>query len=86
VVIGIGIGIVIGIVAGGALGLAWHFMRQAEVRASGRVAEDRLADAQRALVELTSQLQGATVAAAAVETARAVLATELSVHKKSDEE
>ena len=85
-VIGIGIGIVIGIVAGGALGLAWHFMRQAEVRASGRVAEDRLADAQRALVELTSQLQGATVAAAAVETARAVLATELSLLKKSDEE
>jgi DNA recombination protein RmuC len=80
------IGIFIGIVAGGALGLAWHFMRQADVRASARVAEDRLADAQRGLVELTSQLQGATADAAAVETARAVLATELSLLKKSDEE
>ncbi len=80
------IGIVIGLVAGLALGVALYAARQSKVNAEARTAEARLSDARAALGDLTSQLQTATTTAAAAETARAVLAAELELSRRSEEE
>ena len=77
---------VVGLVAGLALGLAWHLSRHASVSAAARTAEARLADVRAAAAQLTAQMQAATAAASAAETARAVLATELDLLKKSEDE
>jgi len=78
------LGVVIGLVAGLALGLVWHQFRQSNVQAAAKTAEARLADAQTASAQLANQLQAATSAASAAETARAVLASELDLLKKSE--
>jgi DNA recombination protein RmuC len=80
------IGVVIGFVVGLALGLAIHLMRQSATAGVAQLAEGRLADAQVAVTDLTAQLQATTAAAAATETARAVLATELELRKQSEAE
>jgi DNA recombination protein RmuC len=80
------IGVVIGLVAGVAAGLAFHMARQAKVGAQARTAEARLGDAQTALAEVNARLQVITAAAAAAETARAVLASELELLKRSEED
>jgi DNA recombination protein RmuC len=80
------IGVAIGIVAGLVLGLAVHMVRLARVNAQARTAEARLGDAQVAAAELSSQLQVVTGAAAAAETARAVLASELDFLRRSAED
>src|SRR3984957_11722490 len=82
VIIGIAIGVVVGLV----LGLAVHVVRLARVNAQARTAEARLGDAQGAAAELSAQLQVATGAAAAAETARAVLASELDFLRRSAED
>jgi DNA recombination protein RmuC len=78
------IGIVVGFVAGAVVTLGWHLMRQARLSASSQVAENRLADAQASVAQLTVQLETATAAATAAETARAVLASELALAKQSE--
>jgi DNA recombination protein RmuC len=80
------IGVVVGLVAGLALGLAVHVARQARVTAEARTAEARLSDAQASVNELTARLQAAAGAAAAAETARAVLASELDLMRRSEED
>jgi DNA recombination protein RmuC len=80
------IGIAIGVVTGLVLGLAVHLVRLARVNAQARTAEARLGDAQGAAAQLSSQLQVATGAAAAAETARAVLASELDFLRRSAED
>jgi DNA recombination protein RmuC len=79
------LGVVIGLVVGLAAGLVWHVVRHADAQAAARTARARLADAQAASIELTSQLQRALEKAAAAETARAVCAAELELLKSSDE-
>ena len=79
------LGVVIGLVLGLLSGLLWHLVRHSGAQAAARTAEARLADAQAASVELTSQLQTAVAAAAAAETARAVCAAELGLLKRSEE-
>jgi DNA recombination protein RmuC len=61
-------------------------VRHAGVVAAARTAEARLADAQAAAVQLTTQLQVATAAASSAETARAVLASELDLMKRSEDQ
>jgi DNA recombination protein RmuC len=78
------IGMVVGFVAGAALVLAWHVVRQAKAGAGIAVAENRLADAQRSAAELGAQLEKISVTSAEAETARAVLATELAVLRQSE--
>jgi DNA recombination protein RmuC len=80
------LGVVIGLVVGLALGLLWHQLRHANLQTAARTAEARLADAQAAMAQLTTQLQAATGTAAAAETARAVLSSELELLKKSEDE
>jgi DNA recombination protein RmuC len=80
------IGVVIGLVAGLALGLVMHVVARAKANGEARTAEARLGDAQVALADVTAQLQTATAAAAAAETARAVLASELELVKRSDDD
>jgi DNA recombination protein RmuC len=79
-------GVVIGLVAGVALGLAWHLFRHASVTATARTAEARLIDAQANVTDLTARLQTATASASSAETARAVLDSEITMLRKSDEE
>ncbi|MGO8860371.1 MAG: DNA recombination protein RmuC [Acidimicrobiales bacterium] len=79
-------GVLIGLAAGLAAGLVWHLFRQSGVHAGAVTAEARLADAQAASAELAGRLDSATAAAAAAETARAVLASELDLLKKSEDE
>jgi DNA recombination protein RmuC len=78
------IGIVVGFVVGAVTALGWHLMRHAQVSASVRVAEDRLADAQGSVAQLSAQVEMATAAAASAETARAVLASELAMVRQSE--
>jgi len=78
------IGIVIGLVVGALLALAWHATRQASVHAATAVAEERLAEAQGTLAKLTAQLETVSATAAASETERAVLASQLESLKRSD--
>jgi DNA recombination protein RmuC len=80
------IGVCIGLAAGLALGLAWHLFRHATVTVAAGTAEARLADAQANVTQLTAQLQGATAGAATAETARAVLAAELDLLRRSENE
>lgn len=80
------IGVAIGLVAGVALGLVWHLVRQAAVTSAARMAEGRLSDAQASLSLVTTKLAEATAAATGAETARAVLASELSSLQRSDED
>jgi DNA recombination protein RmuC len=80
------IGVVIGLAAGLAVGLIVHMLAGARAKGEARTAEARLGDAQAALADVTAHLQTATAAAAAAETARAVLASELELVKRSDEE
>jgi DNA recombination protein RmuC len=79
------LGIVIGLIVGLACGLIWHVIRHADAQGAARTARARLADAQAASIELTSQLRTAVAAAAAAETARAVGAAELELLKRSEE-
>ena len=80
------LGVVIGLAVGVALGLVWHQLRTAGVHTAAQTAEARLADTQAAASALTTQLGVATAAASAAETGRAVLASELALLKKSEEE
>jgi DNA recombination protein RmuC len=77
-------GVVIGLAAGLALGLVWHLLRHTSVTAAAGTAEARLADAQSSVAQLSAQLQVASATAAAAETARAVLASELEQTRKSE--
>jgi DNA recombination protein RmuC len=79
------LGVVIGIVVGLALGVAFHLARQTRLTSEARLAEGRLTDAQASMAQLTVQLQEATTARSAAESARAVLASELAIFKQSDE-
>jgi DNA recombination protein RmuC len=78
------IGVVIGLVVGLALGAAWHAFRHAGAGAAAVTSEVRLADAQEATTRLTAQLQEVTATAAAAETARAVMASELALLRRSE--
>ncbi len=80
------LGVVIGLAAGLAIGIAWHMARMARTAGAARLAEGRLADAQGRSRELAAQLQAATEAAAAAETARAVAVSELELSRKSEDE
>jgi DNA recombination protein RmuC len=80
------LGVVIGLVAGVALGLAVHLVRNANVTSVARLAEGRLVDAQASLAQVSAQLEAASASAASAETARAVLASELDIYRKSEEE
>jgi DNA recombination protein RmuC len=70
------IGVLIGLVAGLALGVAWHLWRSVRVQGARRLAESRLADARSAMAEQGAQLRAATAAAQAAETACAVAVSE----------
>jgi DNA recombination protein RmuC len=78
------LGVVIGLAAGVAIGVSWHLFAQGAITASARTAEARLADAQGTVGQLTLQLQAANAAAAAAETARAVLDAELAQLQRSE--
>jgi DNA recombination protein RmuC len=78
------LGVVVGVAVGLSLGLVWHLFRHAGVTATARTAEARLADAQTALAQITAQFQEVSAAATAAETARAVLAAEMELLKKSE--
>ena len=65
------IGVVIGVVAGLAVGLAFHLARQTKLTSDARTAEGRLVDAQAAVAQLTAQVQEATEARSAAESAGA---------------
>jgi DNA recombination protein RmuC len=80
------IGVVIGLVVGLAVGVVWHVLRQAGLESAARTAEARLADAQASAMQLTAQLQAASAAASGAETARAVLASELTLLRRSEDE
>ncbi len=80
------VGVLVGLVAGLASGLVWHLFRQSSVHAAAATAEARLADARATSAELAERLHSATAAATAAETARAVLASELGLLKKSEGE
>ncbi len=80
------LGVVIGLAAGLAIGIAWHMARMARTAGAARLAEGRLADAQGRSRELAAQLQAATEAAAAAETARAVAASELELLRTTQAE
>jgi DNA recombination protein RmuC len=82
------IGVVVGFVAGLAIAFVWHLMRQGTLRTESKVTESRLADAQRALAELTMQAATAVASASAAETARAVASAELALlrHGEADRE
>ena len=59
------LGVLIGLVAGLAIGVAWHLARLNRTAGESRLAEGRLADAQGRSRELAAQLQAATEAASA---------------------
>jgi DNA recombination protein RmuC len=80
------LGTIIGLVAGLALGVVWHLVRHSALQAVARTAEARLADAQANSAQLGVQLEKATAAASAAETAHAVSASELELLKRSADE
>jgi DNA recombination protein RmuC len=86
VIFGVLIGLAFGLVTGLGLGWAVHAANRARADAEARTAEARLGDARAAVAELTSQLQAATSAAAGAETARAVLASELDLLRRSEQD
>ena len=72
------LGVLIGLVAGLAIGVAWHLARRPD-RRCGPAGRGPTADAQGRSRELAAQLQTASEAAAAAETARAVALSELEL-------
>ncbi len=75
--------LVLGLLAGLAIGVAVHVVRNARTAAAARVAEGRLADAQSAIAEQAAELKTVTEARSAAETARAVAASELDLLRSS---
>jgi DNA recombination protein RmuC len=80
------IGLVLGLVFGLAIGLVVHLVRSARTTSATRLAEGRLADAQAFASEQTAELKAVCDAAASSETARAVLANELQLLRRAEEE
>jgi DNA recombination protein RmuC len=80
------LGVLIGLCVGLAAGAAWHLSRGARGAAALRLAEGRLADAQRTADAREAQLRDATEAAAVAETARAVAVSELELRRRSEDE
>jgi DNA recombination protein RmuC len=76
-------GIVLGLAAGLLVGALLHLLRSARATTAARLAEGRLADAQSRASEQSAQLKEVSDAAAAAETARAVLANELDLLRRS---
>jgi DNA recombination protein RmuC len=79
-------GIALGLAVGLVVGIVVHLLRSTRTATEARLAEGRLADAQLAASEQAVQLKEVTDAAAAAETARAVLANELDLLRHSQEE
>ncbi len=77
------LGIVVGLAAGLLVGVVFHLVRSARTASAARLAESRLADAQTVASEQSAQLKAVSEAAAAAETARAVLANELELLRRS---
>ena len=75
--------LVLGLLAGLAIGVAVHLVRNARTAAAARVAEGRLADAQSAIASQAAELKTVTEARSAAETARAVAASELELLRSS---
>ncbi len=87
------IGLVVGLVAGLAIAVAWHLVREAQRAGAARLDAARLADAQSALAAQAAQVAQATdttaaaeAARAAAETARAVAEAELDLLRSSQDE
>jgi DNA recombination protein RmuC len=78
--------LVLGLLAGLAIGVAVHLVRNARTAAAARVAEGRLADAQSAIAAQAAELKTVTEARSAAETARAVAASELELLRSSAHE
>jgi DNA recombination protein RmuC len=78
------LGVLIGLVAGLAIGVAWHMTRLTRTAGAARLAEGRLADARMQSDLLASQLQVASEAAATAEKARAVAVSQLEQLRVSD--
>jgi DNA recombination protein RmuC len=81
-------GIVVGLVGGLAVGLVAgvlvHLVRSSRTAAAARLAEGRLADAQALASAQAAQLREASDAAAEADKARAVLATELDLLRRTE--
>ncbi len=80
------LGVIIGLLIGLAVGLVWHLVRHGALQAETRMAQARFSDAQTTAIQLAAQLQEASAAAAAAETARAVSASELELLKRTADE
>jgi len=80
------LGVLIGLCVGLAAGAVWHLSRGARGVGALRLAEGRLADAQRAADAREAQLRDAIEAAAVAETARAVAVSELELRRRSEDE
>jgi DNA recombination protein RmuC len=78
------LGIVLGLAAGLLAGIVFHLVRSARTASAARLAESRLADAYALASEQSAQLKEVSEAAAAAETARAVLANELDLLRRSE--
>ncbi len=76
--------VVIGLVAGLAIGVAWHLARSSRTTGATRLAEGRLADAQALTGRLAAELKTASESAAAAETARAVALSELELLRSTE--
>jgi DNA recombination protein RmuC len=70
------IGAVVGLLAGVAIGVAWHLVRTARLSADARYAESLLADVRAGAAEQARALRAAEDAAAVADTARAVAESE----------
>jgi len=79
-------GIVLGLALGLVVGVVLHLVRSTRTATAARLAQGRLADAQAMASEQAVRLNELTDAAAAAETARAVLANELDILRRSDAE
>jgi len=80
------LGVLIGLCVGIAAGAVWHLVRGARGADALRLAEGRLADAQRIADAREAQWRDATEAAAVAETARAVAVSELELRRRSEDE
>jgi DNA recombination protein RmuC len=77
-------GIVVGLVVGLVVGVVVHLVRSTRTATAARLAEGRLADARTLACEQATRIQEVTDAAAAAETARAVLASELELLRRTE--
>jgi DNA recombination protein RmuC len=77
-------GIVVGLVVGLVVGVVVHLVRSTRTVTATRLAEGRLADARALACEQAARLQEVIDAAAAAETARAVLASELELLRRTE--